>query len=182
MVSDSPDLKLFKEEEEHFGNRLSFLLDTAGVPEKKRKSWLEREFSVSSRTPSLWLQDAIPRYKKLVEISSTLNKIAGLDEDPKVTEHWLLCGKRPPSESNVSSKPVSGDLDHFTKSLILKELLSCGNELDINIHRIKRVRINNIVETLNSVVVKRGESFVGSKEFTTILKGLLEEARQHEFY
>lgn len=166
--------------DEHFGHRLEVLLTKAGVPKRGRIAWLQREFGVSKRTPSLWLEGVIPRYAKLTEIAESLNALLNLQESPKTTEHWLMTGKSPESfdVGEPSEKTEYPDLDHYTKSLILKELLQCSQSLGILLHNIDRSEVNRMINTLNTLIMKRGEDFLASDEFRVILLGQLEQARQ----
>lgn len=166
--------------EPHFGDRLNELLDLAGIPQRGRRVWLEREFDLSKSTPGLWLAGRLPRHDTLKEVAALLNELAQLDEPPNVTEHWLMTGKRP----NQNDKQISAtkndcpELDHYTKSLILKDILRESAALDIDLHTLDRNYVNQIINRLNVLILKKGEDFLGSNEFKAILIGQLEQARQ----
>lgn len=166
--------------EPHFGDRLNELLDLAAIPTSGRKAWLERKYSVAKRTPTLWLSGQIPRYKKLKEIAVSLSELAGLDETPDVTELWLMTGKRPNQNKIEFETPQNAysELDHYTKSIILKEILIESEAMQIDLHALDRNYVNQIISTLNAFVLKKGDEFVRSSEFKAILTGQLEQARQ----
>lgn len=179
MESIKPNDSMLESKEEHFGNRLSQLLDQAGIPARGRKAWLERQFDVSKRTPLSWLEGQLPRHDKLKEIAALLNEMAELDEPVQTTEHWLMTGKRLQRESAKPTKSTNdyAELDHYTKSLILKEILETSDANQIDLHTLDREYVNRIINTLYSLIQKKGEDFIGTPEFKSILVGQLELAK-----
>lgn len=176
---DQNDTKL-EVTETHFGDRLNELLDKAGIPQRGRRAWLEREFDLSKSTPGLWLAGRLPRHDKLKEVAALLNELAQLDELSDVTEHWLMTGKKPIQNDKQILPPKNDcpELDHYTKSLILKEILRESAAINIDLHTLDRNYVNQIINTLNVLILKKGEDFLGSHEFKAILIGQLEQARQ----